>query len=167
MDAIDELLYERHRIQEGRGEDFGTEDQTEIITTAQEATSTFERLTLGLGAIALVVGGIGIMNIMLVSVTERTREIGIRKAVGAEPGHIQAQFLMEALTLCAAGGLVGVAVGVGSARVISDLAGWQTLIHPMSLVAALSTAFAVGLVFGYYPARRAARLPAAVAMRVE
>jgi putative ABC transport system permease protein len=167
MDEIDELLYERHNILPGRGEDFGTEDQTEIVTTAQAATSTFETLTLALGAIALIVGGIGIMNIMLVSVTERTREIGIRKAVGAEPGHIQGQFLIEAMTLCAAGGLVGVAIGVGSARVVSDIAGWETLISPVSLLLALSTAFGVGLLFGFYPARRAARLPAAVAMRVE
>jgi putative ABC transport system permease protein len=167
MDSIDELLVERHRILPGRGEDFGTEDQTEIITTAQAATSTFEKLTLGLGAIALIVGGIGIMNIMLVSVTERTREIGIRKAVGAEPRHIQRQFVIEALALCVAGGLIGVGVGVGSARVVSDLAGWDTLIDPVSLLAALSTAFAVGLLFGYYPARRAARMPAAVAMRFD
>jgi putative ABC transport system permease protein len=167
MDEIDELLYERHRILPGRGEDFGTEDQTEIITTAQAATSTFQTLTLGLGAIALVVGGIGIMNIMLVSVAERTREIGIRKAVGAEPRQIQGQFLTEALVLCVIGGAVGVLVGVGSARVVSDLAGWQTLIDPVSLVVALRTAFVVGVVFGFYPARRAARLPAAVAMRVE
>jgi putative ABC transport system permease protein len=117
--------------------------------------------------VSLLVGGIGIMNIMLVSVTERTREIGIRKAVGAEPGHIQGQFLIEALVLCAVGGVVGVAVGVGSARVISDLADWQTVIDPASLVVSLGTAFAVGLLFGYYPARRAARLPAAVAMHVE
>jgi putative ABC transport system permease protein len=167
MDSIDELLFERHRILPGRGEDFGTEDQGEIITTAQAATATFQTLTLALGAIALIVGGIGIMNIMLVSVTERTREIGIRKAVGAEPRHIQAQFLIEALALCAAGGLIGVGLGVGSARVISDLAGWQTIVDPPSLLIALSTAFAVGLVFGYYPARRAARLPAAVAMRTD
>jgi putative ABC transport system permease protein len=167
MDAIDELLYVRHRILPGRGEDFGTEDQTEIITTAQAATSTFETLTLGLGAIALIVGGIGIMNIMLVSVTERTREIGIRKAVGAEPSHIQAQFLVEALALCAVGGIIGVAVGLGSASFISNLSGWETLVDPLSLLVALCTAFAVGIVFGYYPARRAARLPAAVAMRFE
>jgi putative ABC transport system permease protein len=107
------------------------------------------------------------MNIMLVSVSERTREIGIRKAVGAEPGHIQAQFLVEALALCAAGGLIGVGVGVGSAALINDIAGWETLISPTALLVALSTAFVVGLVFGYYPARRAARLPAAVAMRFE
>ncbi len=167
MDGIDELLLERHRILPGRGEDFGTEDQTEIITTAQAATSTFEALTLGLGAIALIVGGIGIMNIMLVSVTERTREIGIRKAVGAEPAHIQGQFLIEALALCAVGGVIGVGLGVGSASVISDLAGWQTVLDPMALLVALGAAFVVGLVFGFYPARRAARLPAAVAMRSE
>jgi putative ABC transport system permease protein len=167
MDAIEEKLYVRHRILPGRGEDFGTEDQTEIITTAQAATSTFETLTLGLGAIALIVGGIGIMNIMLVSVSERTREIGIRKAVGAEPGHIQAQFLVEALVLCAAGGIVGVGVGLGSAALVNDLAGWETIVEPASLLIALSTAFVVGLLFGYYPARRAARLPAAVAMRLE
>ncbi len=167
MDSIDELLLERHHILPGRGEDFGTEDQTEIITTAQAATSTFETLTLGLGAIALIVGGIGIMNIMLVSVTERTREIGIRKAVGAEPGHIQRQFLIEALALCAAGGVIGLGVGVGSARIVSNLADWPSLISPVSLLTALGTSFVVGLVFGYYPARRAARMPAAVAMRVD
>ena len=167
MDEIEELLFVRHRILPGRGEDFGTEDQTELITTAQAATSTFETLTLGLGAIALIVGGIGIMNIMLVSVTERTREIGIRKAVGAEPAHIRGQFLVEALLLCAVGGVVGVAVGIGAADVVSDLAGWQTVIGARSLLVALSSAFVVALLFGYYPARRAARLPAAVAMRIE
>jgi putative ABC transport system permease protein len=167
MDEIEELLFVRHRILPGRGEDFGTEDQTELITTAQAATSTFETLTLGLGAIALIVGGIGIMTIMLVSVAERTREIGIRKAVGAEPAHIRGQFLVEALMLCAAGGVVGVAVGIGAAGVVSDLAGWQTVIEPRSLLVALSSAFIVALLFGYYPARRAARMPAAVAMRIE
>ncbi len=167
MEEIDDLLVERHNILAGRGEDFGTEDQTEIITTAQAATSTFETLTLALGAIALIVGGIGIMNIMLVSVTERTREIGIRKAVGAEPAHIQGQFLIEAVTLCAVGGLLGVGLGVGSAHVVSNVAGWETTISPFSLLIALSTSFAVGLVFGFYPARRAARMPAAVAMRAD
>ncbi len=167
MDEIDSLMAERHHIIEGRGEDFSTEDQTEIITTAAAATSTFKTLTLALGAIALVVGGIGIMNIMLVSVTERTREIGIRKALGAEPGRIQAQFLIEALVLCVAGGLMGVGIGLIAARVVSSLAGWQTVISPASLVIAFVTSLAVGLFFGYYPARRAARLPPAVAMRYD
>ena len=167
MDAIDELLLERHRIASGAGEDFSTEDQQTIITTAQAATSTFQTLTLALGAIALVVGGIGIMNIMLVSVTERTREIGIRKALGAEPGRIQAQFLIEALALCVAGGLIGIGVGVAVARVVSSLAGWQTVIAPGSLAVAFGTALGVGLFFGYAPARRAARLAPAVAMRAD
>jgi putative ABC transport system permease protein len=167
MDEIDTLMAKRHQIIEGRGEDFSTEDQSQIITAAAAATSTFKTLTLALGAIALVVGGIGIMNIMLVSVTERTREIGIRKALGAEPSRIQAQFLIEALALCVGGGLVGVGIGLVAARVVSRLAGWQTLISPASLVIAFVTSLAVGLFFGYYPARRAARLPPAVAMRYD
>ena len=167
QDAIDELLLERHHITAGRGENFSTEDQTQIITTAAAATSTFKTLTLALGAIALIVGGIGIMNIMLVSVTERTREIGIRKALGADPGRIQAQFLIEALALCIAGGVVGVGVGVGAAQLVGRIAGWRTLISPGSLIVALGTALVVGLFFGYYPARRAARLPPAVAMRYD
>jgi putative ABC transport system permease protein len=107
------------------------------------------------------------MNIMLVSVSERTREIGIRKAVGAEPGRIQAQFLIEALALCMGGGIVGIGVGVVAARVVSRLAGWQTLISPVSLAIAFGTALGVGLFFGYYPARRAARMAPAVAMRYD
>ena len=167
MDAVDALIHRRHRIAAARADDFSTEDQATIITTAASATSTFQTLTLALGAIALVVGGIGIMNIMLVSVTERTREIGIRKALGATPGRIQAQFLTEALVLCIAGGLIGVAGGVAAARAISALAGWQTAVAVPSLVIAFATSVAVGLFFGYYPARRAARLPPAVAMRYD
>jgi putative ABC transport system permease protein len=167
QDSIDSLMHERHRIVAGRGEDFSTEDQTTIITTAAAATATFQTLTLALGAIALVVGGIGIMNIMLVSVTERTREIGIRKAVGADPGRIQSQFLIEALALCVAGGVAGVALGVVAARIVTSIAGWPTRISPSSLLIALGTAMLVGLFFGYYPARRAARLPPAVAMRYD
>jgi putative ABC transport system permease protein len=167
MEAIDELLFERHHIGPGHPEDFSTEDQATIITAAEAATSTFQTLTLALGAIALLIGGIGIMNIMLVSVTERTREIGIRKALGAEPSRIQAQFLAEALVLCSAGGLIGVAIGVEASRLISRLAGWQTSIAPQSLVIAFVVALGVGLFFGYYPARRAAHMPPAVAMRYD
>jgi putative ABC transport system permease protein len=165
MDAIDGLMAERHKIVEGRGEDFSTEDQTQIITAAAAATSTFQTLTLALGAIALIVGGIGIMNIMLVSVTERTREIGIRKALGAEPRRIQSQFLVEALALCVAGGLAGVGIGLLAARLVGGLAGWRILISPPSVIVAFVSSLAVGLFFGYYPARRAARLAPAVAMR--
>ena len=167
MDAIDSLMTDRHNVRNGQGEDFSTEDQTQIITAAQAATSTFKTLTLALGAISLIVGGIGIMNIMLVSVTERTREIGIRKALGAEPGRIQSQFLVEALALCVGGGLAGVGIGLISARLVGNLAGWPTLISAPSLVVAFASSLAVGLFFGYYPARRAARLPPAVAMRYD
>jgi putative ABC transport system permease protein len=166
-DEIDTLMIKRHRIAAGGGEDFSTEDQATIITAAQAATSTFQTLTLALGGIALIVGGIGIMNIMLVSVTERTREIGIRKALGADPGRIQAQFLIEALALCTAGGVIGVLIGAAASRIVSRLAGWQTVIAPATLAVAFATALAVGLFFGYYPARRAARLPPAVAMRYD
>jgi putative ABC transport system permease protein len=167
MDAIDSLMVERHKIGHGRGEDFSTEDQQTIITAAEAASSTFQTLTLALGAIALIVGGIGIMNIMLVSVAERTREIGIRKALGAEPGRIQWQFLTEALVLCTGGGLLGLILGVSVSRLVSRLAGWQTTLAPQTLVIAFGTALVVGLFFGYYPARRAARMPPAVAMRYD
>jgi putative ABC transport system permease protein len=167
MDAIDSLMHDRHKIAHGHGEDFSTEDQQTIITAAQAASSTFQTLTLALGAIALLVGGIGIMNIMLVSVAERTREIGIRKALGAEPARIQWQFLTEALVLCTGGGMLGLVLGVTASSAVSRLAGWQTTIAPPTLLIAFATALAVGLFFGYYPARRAARLPPAVAMRYD
>jgi putative ABC transport system permease protein len=166
MDAIDGLMAERHKLPGGL-EDWSTEDQAQIINTAQAATSTFQTLTLALGVIALIVGGIGIMNIMLVSVTERTREIGIRKAVGADPRRIQAQFLTEALVLCTGGGALGIVLGLAVARIVSGLAGWRTVVVPGTLVVAFAAALAVGLFFGYYPARRAARLPPAVAMRYD
>ncbi len=166
MDAIDSLMAERHKLPGGL-EDWSTEDQAQIINTAQAATQTFQTLTLALGVIALLVGGIGIMNIMLVSVTERTREIGIRKAVGADPRHIQAQFLTEALVLCTTGGALGIGLGLAASRIVNSVAGWQTSVDPATLLVAFATALAVGLFFGYYPARRAARMPPAVAMRYD
>jgi putative ABC transport system permease protein len=167
MDAIDSLMADRHKIADGQGEDFSTEDQTQIITAAAAATSTFKTLTLALGAVALVVGGIGIMNIMLVSVTERTREIGIRKALGAEPGRIQAQFLIEALALSVGGGVAGAVIGLAASAAIGRLAGLPVQVSSPSLVIAFVSSLIVGVFFGFYPARRAAGLPPAVAMRAE
>jgi putative ABC transport system permease protein len=131
------------------------------------ATTTFRVLTFALGGIALLVGGIGIMNMMLVSVRERTREIGIRKSVGADPWKVQAQFLIEALVLSTLGGAAGVLVGISATELISVFTGWQTLISTPSLVVAFVVAMGVGLFFGYYPARRAARLDPIAALRFE
>jgi putative ABC transport system permease protein len=167
QDAITELLLANHKIPDGYPEDFSTEDQATILKEAERATGTFRALTFALGGIALLVGGIGIMNMMLVSVHERMREIGIRKSVGAGPGTIQAQFLIEALVLSVIGGLIGVFGGIVATKMISSFAGWQTLINAGTLPIAFSVALAVGLFFGFYPARVAARLDPVAALRYE
>jgi putative ABC transport system permease protein len=167
MDEITTLLRSQHQLPASYPDDFSVEDQAELVKEAQRATTTFRILTFALGGIALLVGGIGIMNMMLVSVHERIREIGIRKSVGAGPRRIQAQFLTEATVLSTLGGLVGVLAGIGATTSISGFAGWQTLIDLSSLVAAFSVAVVVGLFFGYYPARRAARLDPIAALRYE
>jgi putative ABC transport system permease protein len=165
--AIEDLLRENHLLPETYADDFSTEDQAALVKEAQRATTTFRVLTYALGAIALLVGGIGIMNMMLVSVRERTREIGIRKSVGADPWKVQAQFLIEAIVLGILGGVAGVLAGIASTRAISSFAGWETLVSPASLVVAVSVSLAVGLFFGFYPARRAARLDPVAALRYE
>ncbi len=167
MDEIEGLLREQHRLPESYADDFSTEDQAELVKEAQRATGTFRALTFALGGIALLVGGVGIMNMMLVSVNERTREIGIRKSVGATPGMVQAQFLIEALVLSTLSGLVGVITGVLATRLIGSAAGWRVAVSTPSLVTAFSVALGIGLFFGYYPARRAARLDPIVALRYE
>jgi putative ABC transport system permease protein len=167
MDEITTLLREQHQLPPSYPDDFSAEDQAEIVKEAQRATTTFRILTFALGGIALLVGGVGIMNMMLVSVHERIREIGIRKSVGAGPWKVQAQFLTEAVVLSTLGGLAGLLAGVGAARSVSGLAGWQTLIGYPSLLWAFSIALVVGLFFGYYPARRAARLDPIAALRYE
>jgi putative ABC transport system permease protein len=164
---ITQLLRQRHRIQEDRDDDFVVRNQQEI---AEAATATSRTMTVLLGAIAsvsLVVGGIGIMNIMLVSVTERTREIGIRMAVGARGGDILRQFLIEAITLSSIGGLIGVGFGIGTSRILSALAQWPTLTSPESIVIAFVVSAAIGVFFGYYPARKAAELDPIDALRYE
>jgi putative ABC transport system permease protein len=167
MDAISELLRRQHKLPASYADDFSTEDQAEFVKEAQKATGTFRLLTFALGGIALLVGGIGIMNMMLVSVRERTREIGIRKSVGADPRAVQTQFLIEAVVLSTSGGIAGLLAGIVTTRLIGTFAGWQTLVVPRSLVLAFAVAVIVGLFFGYYPARRAARLDPIAALRYE
>ena len=165
--SIADLLRQRHRLGDGRDDDFTIRGQEEI---AAAATATARTMTLLLGAIAsvsLIVGGIGIMNIMLVSVTERTREIGIRMAVGAHGRDILLQFLIEAITLSSLGGILGIALGVGAAKALSVLAQWPTLISVTSIVVAFLFSAAVGVFFGFYPARKASRLDPIEALRYE
>jgi len=161
------LLRQRHNIRPGRDDDFTVRTQQEI---AETATATSRVMTLLLGAIAgvsLVVGGIGIMNIMLVSVTERTREIGVRMAVGAHGSDILTQFLIEAVTLSSVGGVIGIICGIGASKVLSAYAHWPTLISVSSIAIAFLFAAAVGIFFGFYPARKAAALDPIEALRYE
>jgi putative ABC transport system permease protein len=161
------LLRQRHNIRTGRDDDFTVRTQQEI---ADAATATTDVMTGLLGAIAgvsLVVGGIGIMNIMLVSVTERTREIGTRMAVGAHGRDILTQFLIEAISLSSVGGIIGIIVGVVGAKVISMMKEWPSLISPSSIVLAFLVSAAVGIFFGFYPARKAAQLDPIEALRYE
>jgi putative ABC transport system permease protein len=167
QDAISSLLRRQHQLPPSYPDNFSTEDQASILKTAQNASTTFRVLTFALGGIALLVGGIGIMNMMLVSVRERTREIGIRKSVGADPWRVQLQFLIEALVLSTLGGAVGVLSGIAVTRLIGSLAGWQTLLDPLQVLLAFLVSLAVGIFFGYYPARHAARLDPIAALRYE
>ena len=168
--AIEELstiLRDQHKLPASYPDDFSAEDQAGLVKEAQRNTGTFRLLTFVLGGIALLVGGIGIMNMMLVSVHERTREIGIRKSVGATPGNVQMQFLIEATVLSALGGVAGIIAGIGATRAIGVLAGWRTVTSVPALVLAFAVALGTGLFFGYYPARRAARMDPIVALRYE
>jgi len=167
QEQISNLLRQRHRIVEGRDDDFLVRTQQEI---SEMATSTSVIMTWLLGVIAsvsLLVGGIGIMNIMLVSVTERTREIGIRMAVGARGDDIMMQFLIEAVLLSIVGGLIGIAIGVGSSRLVSMQMGWVTLVSPESIIGAFLFSAVIGVFFGFYPARKAAQLDPIEALRYE
>jgi len=138
-----------------------------MAQASASASQVMTRLLLAVASISLLVGGIGIMNILLVSVTERTREIGIRMAVGAKSRHILLQFLVEAIMLSFVGGIGGVLLGVATARLVSTLAGWPTLISPGAVLGSLLFSGAVGVFFGFYPARKAARLDPIAALRYE
>jgi putative ABC transport system permease protein len=169
-DATTEItlaLRRAHRIADGDPDDFRIRNQADLLSTLGATTDVFTSLLTGIAAVSLLVGGIGIMNIMLVSVTERTREIGIRKALGATRGNILMQFLIEAVTLCLLGGVIGVGVGVGGAVVLRDSFGWQAVIGTTSIVMAFVFAAGVGVLFGVWPARRASTLDPIEALRFE
>jgi putative ABC transport system permease protein len=162
------ILRASHGLAQSQRDDFTIQNQAQIVESVQETTETFTALLASIAAISLLVGGIGVMNIMLVSVTERTREIGIRKAVGAKRRDIMAQFLVEAMVLCLLGGLIGVLVGYGGAQVVTPLLGGSHAVVTLdSVVMALGVSIAVGLFFGLYPAGRAAALKPIDALRYE
>jgi putative ABC transport system permease protein len=163
---IKALLVERHDVDPAKP-DFVLQTQQDIISTQQATTEAFRDLLAWVAAISLLVGGIGIMNIMLVSVTERTREIGLRQALGARPRDVLLQFLIEAVTLSLVGGLAGVILGIGGAELFGRLGDMQTQIVPGSVPLAFGAAAAVGIFFGYYPATKAAQLDPIVALRHE
>jgi putative ABC transport system permease protein len=167
MVDLERVLRREHHIRPGGDNDFTIRNQQDILQTQQQATQVFTTLLASIAAVSLVVGGIGIMNIMLVSVTERTREIGVRKALGATRGNILLQFMIEALTLCILGGAVGVLLGIGTTIVLARVMQWNTLISPSAVIVAFGFSALVGLFFGIWPARRAARLDPIVALRYE
>jgi putative ABC transport system permease protein len=167
MVDLERVLRREHHIRPGGDNDFTIRNQQDVLQTQQQATQVFTTLLASIAAVSLIVGGIGIMNIMLVSVTERTREIGIRKALGATRANILLQFLIEALTLCILGGLIGVLLGAGTTVILARVMKWNTLISGSAVVIAFGFSALVGLFFGIWPARRAAKLDPITALRYE
>jgi putative ABC transport system permease protein len=164
---ITSLLRDRHRIRPGQDDDFFVRNLADIAELADQSSRVMTLLLASIAGVSLIVGGIGIMNIMLVSVTERTREIGIRIAIGATEQDVQRQFLSESVVLSLIGGAIGILVGIGSSIVITKTLGWAVLISPMAIFAAVIFSMAVGIFFGFYPARKAARLDPIEALRFE
>ena len=167
QNGVTDLLRQRHRIQPGRDDDFIIRNQQEISETANATTETMTALLAGVAIISLIVGGIGIMNIMLVSVTERTREIGIRMAVGARGRDILSQFLIEAVTLSSIGGILGIGLGIGGAKMITMIKNWPTLVPLDWIIISFVVSAAIGVAFGFYPAHKASRLDPIDALRYE
>jgi putative ABC transport system permease protein len=167
MLEIERVLRREHKIQPGGDNDFSVVNRKQFVESRQEATEVFTYLLAGIAGVSLVVGGIGIMNIMLVTVTERTREIGIRKALGATRGNILLQFLVESTTLCLFGGVLGLALGASASSLLAKFAGWQTMVTTESAAAAFGFSALVGIVFGIWPAQRAAQLDPIDALRHE
>src|ERR1041385_5527676 len=152
---ITALLRDRHRIRPGQDDDFTVRNLADVAQLADQSSRVMTMLLASIAGVSLIVGGIGIMNIMLVSVTERTREIGIRMAIGATEMDVQRQFLIEAVVLSLMGGAIGILAGVGSSYVITNVLGWAVSISPTAVVTAVIFSAAVGIFFGFYPARKA------------
>jgi putative ABC transport system permease protein len=167
MAEIQKTLRRLHRLRVGIPDDFQIRNQADFLNTLGETTQIFTFLLSGIAAVSLLVGGIGIMNIMLVSVTERTREIGIRMAIGARGSDVLTQFLVESIVMSVLGGAVGLAVGVGGAQVLAHFTGWSTAVPVQAVVLAIGFSAAVGVFFGFYPARKAAALDPITALRYE
>jgi putative ABC transport system permease protein len=164
---VTDLLRQRHRINRGQDDDFSIRNLSEMLAVAEASTRIMSLLLGAIASVSLLVGGIGIMNIMLVSVTERTREIGIRMAVGARERDILLQFLIEAIVLAVTGGSIGILLGVGGSALISRFAGWSTIVNPGAVLLAFGFSAAIGIFFGFYPARKASRLDPIEALRHE
>jgi len=167
IQQITQVLRDRHRLPDGAPDDFAVRDSTEFAQALASSTTLMTNLLLCVALISLIVGGVGIMNIMLVSVTERTREIGLRMAVGARARDILRQFLVEAVLLCLAGGIAGIALGRGASIAVNALLGWPTIPSIPAIIAAVGVSATVGIVFGYYPAWKASRLDPIEALRYE
>jgi len=167
MEEIERILRRSHRLPPNKPSDFAMRTQAEWEQLAEQTSRLFIILLLSIASVSLIVGGIGIMNIMLVSVAERTREIGIRKAIGAKPSDIQLQFLLEAVVLSLVGGGLGIFFGIAASYAIGKIAGWTVIVSPISVILAFGFAAAVGIFFGYYPARKAAKLEPVEALRYE
>ena len=158
MAEVESAIRRSHRIAPEKPSDFSIRNQSDFLTVLSESTQTFTVMLADIASVSLLVGGIGIMNMMLVSVTERTREIGVRKALGATSVNVLLQFLIEAVLLCLVGGVIGIGVGVGTSTLLRTQFGWDTVVDPSSILAAFRTATATGVIFGVWPGRRASRM---------